>query len=331
MRKRRKQEEKAPPVLQRKRAGAQGILLAGEVALLYGEAKAGKSRAAVALLAWERLSGEHARRSEAWELLPPPELRFYLYHQTETRYSHLARYAEQMGAMDIAQRNFLPFAQREELQSALRAIHILAKEAGKPALVVVDSLIKLVPPEQSENEAKAMDTVMAWLKEAILPPAAGEPAVGLVVIHHATKGNYGPRGSGAIAANADHLLVVRPKAHGESEGEWNALIYEKGRGDVEREAEEILAVRVRSGGRALRSQPPSGKARGSSPTSTAKPQRSLVDQARVHFQGKAFTQEELVAFLVHLGQARERAENNFRVWRARKKILALEGGRYQFR
>ncbi len=113
---------------------------------------------------------------------------------------------------------------------------------GRPALAVVDSLIKLVPPQQSENEAKVMDVVMARLKQAISPPER-EPLVGLVVIHHATKGNGGPRGSGAIAANADHIFRLEPKREGEED--WGLLLYERGRGDVWREVEEVLRVRVR--------------------------------------------------------------------------------------
>jgi hypothetical protein len=244
LRSRRDKEESAKPILEVQQGGSlSGVLLAGEVALLYGEAKVGKSRAAVALLGWpkggkaeEKEGGERSAassredvaRSGSWRVWAPRELRFYLYHATETRYAHLKKYAKALGAEDITE-NILPFNDVEELERALQAIHTLAERRGRPALVVVDSLIKLVPPQQSENEAKVMDAVMARLKRAISPPER-EPLVGLLVIHHAAKGNGGPRGSGAIAANADHILRLEPRRDGEED--WGLLLYERGRGDV---------------------------------------------------------------------------------------------------
>jgi hypothetical protein len=156
LRSRRDREESAKPILEVQQGGSlSGVLLAGEVALLYGEAKVGKSRAAVALLGWPKggkaeekgggegsgaSSREDVSRSGSWRVWAPRELRFYLYHATETRYAHLKKYAKALGAEDITE-NILPFNDVEELERALQAIQTLAERRGRPALVVVDSLI----------------------------------------------------------------------------------------------------------------------------------------------------------------------------------------------
>ena len=337
LKERRDKEEKARPLLgvwQGK--SLNNVLLAGEVAILYGEAKVGKSRAAVALLGWpkeeaggaEEVPGEEATspkgevvHSRAWRVWARRNLRFYLYHATETRYVHLQRYAQTLGAKDITE-NILPFNNVEELERTLQAIQTLAEERGGPALVVVDSLIKLVPPQQSETEARVMDEVMARLKRAISPPER-EPLVGLVVIHHATKGNGGPRGSGAIAANADHLFRLEPRREGEED--WGFLLYERGRGDVWREVEEILRIRVRG----LRR---SGPASRDFKKSSKRSRNSYIQKARERFGGRAFSEDELFRFLTEeVGLSELVAGNNIRTWRSRRILEAAEGGKFRLK
>ncbi len=325
---RRDKEEGARPILQVWQGGAlSGVLLAGEVALLYGEAKVGKSRAAVALLGWpdgERAApdspnedGGDAVRSRSWRVRAPLDLRFYLYHATETRYAHLRKYAQTLGAEGLTE-HILPFNDVRELERALQAIQRLAEEKKAPALVVVDSLIKLVPPQQSENEAKAMDEVMARLKRAI-SPSGREPLVGLVVIHHATKGNSGPRGSGAIAANADHIFRLEPKREGEED--WGLLLYERGRGDVWREVEEVLRVRVRGLRRASSSSAKGVK------RASKRSRESYIERARERFGGRIFSEEELFRYLTdELGLPEPRARGNISLWKSREKLLSQGEG-----
>jgi len=334
LRSRRDKEESAKPILEVQQGGSlSGVLLAGEVALLYGEAKVGKSRAAVALLGWPKggkaeekgersaaSSREDVARSGSWRVWAPRELRFYLYHATETRYAHLKKYAKALGAEEITE-NILPFNDVEELERALQAIQTLAERRGRPALVVVDSLIKLVPPQQSENEAKVMDAVMARLKRAISPPER-EPLVGLLVIHHAAKGNGGPRGSGAIAANADHILRLEPRRDGEED--WGLLLYERGRGDVWREVEEVLRVRVRG----IRRVGPAPREAKKSKRASKGAKNSCIQKAREHFGNRTFSEEELYRFLVEKGCPNTR--NLFRVWRSRGELESAGNGEFRF-
>ncbi len=337
LRSRRDKEESAKPILEVEQGGSlSGVLLAGEVALLYGEAKVGKSRAAVALLGWPKRgkaegkeegersaasSREDVARSSSWRVWAPRELRFYLYHATETRYAHLKKYAKALGAEDISE-NILPFNDVEELERALQAIQALAEGRGRPALAVVDSLIKLVPPQQSENEAKVMDVVMARLKQAISPPER-EPLVGLVVIHHATKGNGGPRGSGAIAANADHIFRLEPKREGEED--WGLLLYERGRGDVWREVEEVLRVRVRG----LRRAGPAPRETKESKRASKRARNSYIQKARERFGGRTFSEEELYRFLVEEGHPDPR--NLISMWGSREELARTESGELWFK
>jgi hypothetical protein len=337
LRSRRDKEESAKPILEVQQGGSlSGVLLAGEVALLYGEAKVGKSRAAVALLGWpkggkaeEKEGGERSgassredvSRSGSWRVWAPRELRFYLYHATETRYAHLKKYAKALGAEDITE-NILPFNDVEELERALQAIQTLAERRGRPALVVVDSLIKLVPPQQSENEAKVMDAVMARLKRAISPPER-EPLVGLLVIHHAAKGNGGPRGSGAIAANADHILRLEPRRDGEED--WGLLLYERGRGDVWREVEEILRVRVRG----IRRVGPAPREAKKSKRASKGARNSYIQKAQERFGNRTFSEEELYRFLAEEGHSDP--DGLISVWKSRKKLVPAENGRLHFR
>lgn len=331
--KRRQQEEKARRVLRVEQGGnSNPVLLAGEVAILYGEAKVGKSRAAVALLGWpeESAAGDaqqgqaaslqgDVKRCQAWYVEPPKRLRYYLYHATETRYVHLQRYAEALGAGEISEDNFLPFTTEEELKKALKAIQAVAKNEDKPALAVVDSLIKLVPPHQSENEAKAMDTVMAKLKHALSSPGE-EPLVALAVIHHATKGNGGPRGSGAIAANADHILRLEPQQRDEEN--WGILVYEKGRGDVWQEVEDILWVQVRG----RRRSGSASRGKGPKPEKTSKASKAnYIEKVRERFREQVFTEEELIDFLKSVGCPEDRARRNVSTWKSKKRIASEDG------
>ncbi len=187
---------------------------------------------------------------------------------------------------------------------------------------MVDSLIKLVPPQQSENEAKVMDVVMARLKQAISPPER-EPLVGLVVIHHATKGNGGPRGSGAIAANADHIFRLEPKREGEED--WGLLLYERGRGDVWREVEEVLRVRVRG----LRRAGPAPRETKESKRASKRARNSYIQKARERFGGRTFSEEELYRFLVEEGHPDPR--NLISMWGSREELVRTESGELWFK
>jgi len=290
MRDRRNQEESVPQVLSFSQGQGEpvGVLMAGELAVMFGEAKGGKSRAAVALLAWERVpNDEVASILKHWELHAPEGLRYYFYHTTETRYIHLVRYAQQFGAGNIAQDNFLPFKDTKELEEALAEVQKKAARAKKPALVVVDSLIKLVPSEKSENEANVMDKVMGALKECLLS-SSDQPWVAVIVIHHTTKDGRSPRGSVAIEANADHLLELTRR----SENGQAVLIYQKGRGDVPKEFEKILSVSVGTVGKTGNRQKEAER---------KKKKKDCLSKARKHFQKKPFRLEELKDFMKEIG------------------------------
>ncbi|RTH04590.1 hypothetical protein CSW47_06515, partial [Thermus scotoductus] len=267
-------------------------------------------------------------RSDSWSISAPRDLRFYFYHVTETRYAHLLKYAKAMGAEDISA-NILPFNDVEELEHALQAIQTLAEGRRTPALVVVDSLIKLVPPQQSENEAKVMDAVMARLKRAISPPER-EPLVGLVVIHHAVKGNGGPRGSGAIAANADHIFRLEARTEGGED--WGVLLYERGRGDVWREVEQVLQVRVR-GLRRARAVPRKARRISNRSRSTSNRSRnSFIDKVQERFGGRSFSEEELLRFLTEeLELSESGARKNISVWKSRGRLEPVGDARLRIK
>lgn len=292
-----------------------GVLMAGELAVMFGEAKGGKSRAAVALLAWERVpNDEVASILKHWELHAPEGLRYYFYHTTETRYIHLVRYAQQFGAGNIAQDNFLPFKDTKELEEALAEVQKKAARAKKPALVVVDSLIKLVPSEKSENEANVMDKVMGAVKECLVGPA-GRPWVAVIVIHHTTKDGRSPRGSVAIEANADHLLeLTRHSGSGQA-----VLTYQKGRGDVPKEFEKILSVSVGTVGKTGNRQKEAER---------KKKKKDCLSKTRKHFQKKPFRLEELKDFMKEIGCSPGTVDT----WKYRGDIVSdpSDSGRFTF-
>ncbi|MFC5391213.1 AAA family ATPase [Bosea vestrisii] len=88
----------------------------------------------------------------------------------------------------------------------------VARHADEPlALIVIDTWAA-ASPGLKENEASETQAIASELTRL-----AGDLSVPIVILHHASKGEASPRGSTALPAAADAILMVRSRSNGERE------------------------------------------------------------------------------------------------------------------
>jgi len=254
----------------------------GDIVLLYGEAKVGKTRAALALFA----DGKPTKKAKMdiirhINIIGNP-LIYYLSHVTETALPLLREYAVSHGwNEERAEDNLYPFQNLDDVREFL-------KDIPEQSIVVVDSLVKLIPPGKSENDA-------LHVEEALSPiiSAAREKKHVLFVIHHTKKNQLTFRGSTAIEALPDHIIQAnRPRS-----GPGKLIIkYVKGRSvppqqplleiiDLHTKAEETRASKENTA-------TPRQKKRGARPKYVNEVLHALQEVAKADANKKTCVEEE---------------------------------------
>lgn len=192
----------------------------GDVVLVYGQAKAGKTRALLALFADSEPQEKGLRIERQLRAIGNPTV-YYMSHITETPLPRLRAYAEKLGwNPERAEAYLYPFEEPKDLEEFLMDDSIPDK-----SFVVVDSLVKLFPRNvtgESENDAVQVEKTLTPLIQA-----ARKRGHLLIFIHHQPKNSSSPRGSTAIQALPDHILHVNEIRRGRAP-EYR-LQYERGR------------------------------------------------------------------------------------------------------
>jgi hypothetical protein len=112
---------------------------------------------------------------------------------------------------------------------------------------------------------------------------------------------------------------LEPRRDGEED--WGLLLYERGRGDVWREVEEVLRVRVRG----IRRVGPTPREAKKSKRASKGAKNSYIRKAREHFGNRTFSEEELYRFLAEEGHSDP--DDLISVWKSRKKLVSAGNGR----
>jgi|GEM_PF-2745820 len=176
----------------------EGLLAEGEILLLTGHAKSGKSLLAARLAASITTGEDFCGRAVKCGRV--------VYLALE-RHALQRRRLEATGA-DPRATIGTPLRVRIDLSDKRQMQHLAsALEAIDPALVIIDTAA-MAMPDLDENSSRDAGLAMAGL--SILQDKL--PAAALVLVHHLPKSGGGPRGSGAILAAADvELRVDRSK------------------------------------------------------------------------------------------------------------------------
>jgi len=191
-----------------------------DVVLVHGKAKAGKTRALLALFADGAPREKGIRVERRMHTVGNPMV-YYMSHITETPLPRLRDYAVKLGwSPERAEAYLYPFEHPGDLEEFLED-----EAVPENSLVIVDSLIKLFPrgvTGEGENDALQVEKTLTPIIQA-----ARKRKHLLILIHHQTKSSGEPRGSSAIQALPDHLITV--KEIGGDGVTRNELRYEKGR------------------------------------------------------------------------------------------------------
>ena len=172
----------------------EGLLAAGEVMLLTGKPKSGKSLLAAHLAAAITTGSDFCGRG-----VKKGRVVFLALERHALDRRRVAAAGADPQAMF-----WTPFRDRIDLSDTdeMTALADAVRQVG-PVLVVVDTAAKAMP-DLDENSSRDTGRAMAGVEvlQDQLPDAA------IVIVHHLDKGGVGPRGSGAILAAADIELRV---------------------------------------------------------------------------------------------------------------------------
>lgn len=179
----------------------EGLLAVGEVLLLTGAPKAGKSVIAACLAASVSRGELFAGRSVEKGCVV-----YLALERSKVQRRRLAAAGadlDMVAALDDTTRQTLDLSDTEKMHDLATA---LARH--QPVVIVIDTAAKAMPG-LDENSSRDMGLVMEGV--AVLQKRL--PDAGIVLVHHLSKSGTGARGSGAILAAADiELRIERPNA-----------------------------------------------------------------------------------------------------------------------
>lgn len=175
-----------------------GLLAPGDLALLTGAAKSGKSTLAAGLA---------AAVSRGVPFLGRETVQGAAFYIAAERCAGMARRLRAAGADDRAA--FVAEWAPDLLQDARKIIREIEAANTAPALIVFDTLARCIAGAD-ENSAKDMGRVIA----ALAAIQRAFPSAATVVIHHTGKTGATARGSSALVAGADMELSVENRRGG---------------------------------------------------------------------------------------------------------------------
>lgn len=203
------------------------VLSSGEVALLYGAAKSGKTLLLLNLVA-AALQGK-----AKWlkDLTLETDTVLYLAPQAEIAQPTIVRYMAKFGVKDdnAIKEAYFPLPDSGSQESRLddiRQVMEALKQDGRQAIIILDSLMRFVPmlaDRAAENDSTVMNMVLSPIATSA---RANDQAV--IIIHHSGKASSNYRGSSAILGSVDHAL----SASFQDNASTITLKYERGRSSL---------------------------------------------------------------------------------------------------
>jgi hypothetical protein len=260
----------------------EGLFAAGEVVLLTGKPKSGKSAVAVALAGAIATGQPFLGRSV--------EQGDVVYFALERRQSVRRRF--KVLGLPPASPVWMPRGSLSVVEDAVAIIDGILGSERVPEVIIFDTLARSITG-MDENSARDMGVVA----KAIAQIGEAFPATAIVFIHHTTKEGDTARGSNALLGAVD--LEIRAQIHGKAQGGLR-VAHANDVAEDQRLQFQLDPVALPDGGIAIRAIAPTTGGKAAIMNHNAQASANAQDRALAalpHLPTEPFTQAEAVRLL----------------------------------